>query len=131
MIIYTDEETFTFMTPQGHVFAGWVTFSAFREDTYTRVQVEVLMRSSDPIIELGLRLGGHKAEDKVWFGTLENLSKYLGVEADTRTRVVCIDNTIQWREVRNLRHNAIIGSTMYTLSAPFRRLSAALRRTRR
>src|SRR5271168_2313854 len=27
-VLYADEESFTFMTPQGHVFAGWVTFSA-------------------------------------------------------------------------------------------------------
>ena len=29
MVLYADEESFTFMTPQGHVFAGWITFSAY------------------------------------------------------------------------------------------------------
>ena len=29
LVLYADEESFTFMTPQGHMFAGWVTFSAF------------------------------------------------------------------------------------------------------
>src|SRR3712207_5375731 len=27
-VLYADEESFTFMTPQGHMFAGWITFSA-------------------------------------------------------------------------------------------------------
>ena len=27
-VLYADEESFTLMTPQGHMFAGWITFSA-------------------------------------------------------------------------------------------------------
>ena len=34
MVIYADEESFTFMTPEGHMFAAWITFSAFREDEH-------------------------------------------------------------------------------------------------
>ena len=30
MVLYADEESFTLMTPQGHMFAGWITFSAHR-----------------------------------------------------------------------------------------------------
>lgn len=130
MVIYTDEESFTFMTPQGHVFAGWVTFSTFAHQSHTRVQVQVLMRSPDPIIELGLRLGGHKAEDKVWFATLENLSKHLGVETTIESSKICLDHTIQWREILNLRHNGIIGSTFYTFTAPIRWLGATRRRNK-
>ena len=29
LVLYADEESFTLMTPQGHMFAGWITFSAF------------------------------------------------------------------------------------------------------
>ncbi len=29
-VLYADEESFTLMTPQGHMFAGWITFSADR-----------------------------------------------------------------------------------------------------
>ena len=28
MVLYADDESFTLMTPQGHMFAGWITFSA-------------------------------------------------------------------------------------------------------
>ncbi|MGH9304250.1 MAG: hypothetical protein ACRDZ5_07550 [Acidimicrobiales bacterium] len=26
-MLYADERSFTFMTPQGHMFGGWITFS--------------------------------------------------------------------------------------------------------
>ena len=32
LVIYADDESFTFMTPQGHMFAGWITFSAFEAE---------------------------------------------------------------------------------------------------
>src|SRR5258706_417217 len=67
MVIYADDESFTFMTPEGHMFAGWITFSAMEEDGATVVQVQALIRSNDPIYEMGFRLGfGHKSEDAFW-----------------------------------------------------------------
>ena len=30
LVLYADDESFTLMTPQGHMFAGWITFSAAR-----------------------------------------------------------------------------------------------------
>ena len=35
LVLYADDESFTLMTPQGHMFAGWITFSAFVEDGVT------------------------------------------------------------------------------------------------
>ena len=35
LVLYADDESFTLMTPQGHMFAGWITFSAFDEDGAT------------------------------------------------------------------------------------------------
>ena len=31
MVIFADDESFSFMTPQGHMFAGMITFSAERD----------------------------------------------------------------------------------------------------
>ncbi|HKS71425.1 MAG TPA: hypothetical protein VJQ45_13460, partial [Ktedonobacterales bacterium] len=31
LVLYADDESFTLMTPQGHMFAGWITFSAYQE----------------------------------------------------------------------------------------------------
>jgi hypothetical protein len=35
MVIYADDKSFTFMTPEGHMFAGWITFSAMEQDGAT------------------------------------------------------------------------------------------------
>ena len=35
LVLYADDESFTLMTPQGHMFAGWITFSAFVSDGVT------------------------------------------------------------------------------------------------
>ena len=32
MVLYSDDESFTLMTPEGHMFAGWITFSSHEED---------------------------------------------------------------------------------------------------
>ena len=52
-VLYADEESFTLMTPQGHMFAGWITFSAERTAASTAVQAQVLMRANDPLYEVG------------------------------------------------------------------------------
>ncbi len=64
MVIYADDESFTFMTPGGHMFSGWITFSAQQVDGATEAQAQLLIRANDPLYEIGFRLGGSKAEDK-------------------------------------------------------------------
>ena len=61
MVLYADEESFTLMTPEGHMFAGWITFSATAVGDDTVAQAQVLMRASDPIFELGLTHGRPQA----------------------------------------------------------------------
>ena len=52
LVIYADEESFSFMTPEGHMFAGLITFSAYEDEGVTFVQVQALVRASDPMFEL-------------------------------------------------------------------------------
>jgi hypothetical protein len=123
MVLYADDESFTLMTPQGHVFAGWITFSAFAdaESDCTVAQVQLLIRANDPIYEIGLRFGGHKAENKFWEHTLTALAAHFHVEAATvETQVTCLDPKIQWSEVRNIWQNAAMRTMLYTMSAPVR-----------
>lgn len=131
MVLYADDESFTLMTPQGHVFAGWITFSATEQGQDTLVQAQVLMRASDPIFELGLVLGGHRQEDLFWDQTLRNVAAAYGVaEPDIETAVVCVDKKRQWRRWTNVWHSAAIRSMMYTVNAPFRTLAHSWRRPR-
>ena len=70
MVLYADEVSFTLMTPEGHMFAGWITFSAFEDGDAIVAQAQVLMRAQDPIGELGLTFGGHGKENTFWEQTL-------------------------------------------------------------
>jgi hypothetical protein len=120
MVLYADDESFTLMTPQGHMFAGWITFSASETDGHTVAQAQVLMRASDPIFEMGLAMGGHKQEDRFWDQTLTALVAHFGHDADVDTQVVCVDRKRQWSRWTNVWHSAAIRSTLYTLGAPAR-----------
>jgi len=121
LVVYADDRSFTFMTPQGHMFGGWITFSAEpARDGSTTVQAQVLMRASDPIYEVGLALGGHRREDAFWSETLTALARHLGLESPTVDQhVVCVDSHRQWGRWRNLWHNAAIRSAWQTAASPF------------
>src|SRR3954470_17706469 len=122
MLLYADEESFTLMTPEGHMFAGWITFSGTEVDAETVAQAQVLMRASDPIFELGLTLGGHKQEDQFWQHTLTQLAAHFGLEAAVDTQVVCVDKKRQWSKWTNVWRSSAIGSALYTAGAPRRTL---------
>lgn len=122
LVLYADEESFTLMTPQGHMFAGWITFSAYEEDGVTVAQAQVLMRANDPMYELGLRFGGHKSEDVFWQHTLRSLAAHFGVDGVVETQVVRIDPRFQWSQIGNIWHNAAMRTAMHHMMAPIRRL---------
>jgi len=126
-VLYADEESFTLMTPQGHMFAGWITFSAEGGPGGTVIQAQVLMRANDPLYELGMTFGGHRKEDVFWAETLTTLGRYLGAgDLTVTTRTVCVDSSRQWRHAGNVWHNSMVRSVLQTLAAPV----TALRRRR-
>ena len=120
MVIFADDESFTFMTPEGHMFSGWITFSAYERDQATVAQTQLLIRANDPLYEVGFRLGGSKAEDKFWNQTLGSLASYFGVEGQVQTTVIRVDPRLQWSQAKNIWHNAAIRSAIYTTLAPLR-----------
>ena len=128
MVLYADDESFTLMTPQGHMFAGWITFSASEEEDDTVAQAQVLMRASDPIFEMGLTMGGHKQEDRFWQHTLTSLAAHFGHEGEVDTKVVCVDKKRQWSKWTNVWHSAAIRSTLYTMGAPGRGMKRLFKR---
>jgi len=121
LVIYADEESFTFMNPQGHMFAGWITFSAHEDDERTVIQVQVLVRANDPIYELGFRLGASKYEDRFWQHTVRSVAASFGVEeVQVETQAVCVDRRLQWSQAKNVWHNSGIRTTLYLLATPVR-----------
>ena len=114
-VIYADESSFSFMTPQGHMFAGMITFSAEQEDGLTWVQIQALVRAGDPLYEIGCRLRfAHWMEDQFWQDTLQNLGKAMGADMQSVEQTTqLIDPRVQWKEMGNIWHNAAIRSMLY------------------
>lgn len=121
LVLYADEESFTLMTPEGHMLAGWITFSSFEDDEGTVAQAQVLMRTFDPFYEFGAVMFGHRKEDRFWQHTLRSLATHFGVESpEVDTSTVCVDKRRQWNNVRNIRRNSFFKTTGYVMSAPVR-----------
>jgi hypothetical protein len=121
MVIYSDDESFTFMTPEGHIVAGWITFSAYEEDGSTVAQAQVLIRPSDPLYELTFRLGiGHKTEDDFWQHTVKAVAAHFGVDGQPQQEVTLVDPKVQWSQAKNIWRNAGIRTGLYIMATPLR-----------
>ena len=121
MVLYADDESFTFMTPEGHVFASWITFSAYEEDNVMVAQIETLMRTNDPIYELFFRLGFSEYENRLWRHTLKSLAAYFDIEASpVEVKSVCVDRKIQWSHAKNIWFNAGARTMLYVMATPVR-----------
>ncbi len=114
-VAYADEESFCFLSVEGHMFGGMITFSAYEEDGVTVAQVQAMLRSGDPLYELGQRLGfAVEAEDQFWQGTLTNLAAHFGTEGEAMHQdAVLLDPTIYWARATNLWYNAAMRTTLY------------------
>jgi len=124
LVIYADDESFSFMSPEGHPFAGPLTFSAFLEDGVTVAQVHELTRASDPFWELAMMMPvlGERMQNDLWRSTLRNLATRFGVdEPAVRSKIVCVDSHRQWRNAKNIWQNAAIRSGLEAPMRLFRR----------
>ena len=108
MVLYADDRSFTYITPEGHPFAGWITFSAHDEDDHTVAQVSALIRANDPIYEAGFMLHGNRAEDRMWFHTLRELARHLGSKQEPTFERVKVDRKREWKNFKNIRRNAML-----------------------
>ena len=123
LVIFADAESFSFMTPQGHIFAGMITFSAHEDDGATVAQIQALVRASDPIYEMGCRVGvAHKQEDAFWHGTLRALAARFGVNGVVQQRTTLVDPRMQWSAAGDIWHNAAVRTTLYAPINAVRRL---------
>lgn len=118
MVLYADDKSFTFITPQGHPESGWVTFSAFEKNGKLVAQIVGLARASDPVYEAAFRILGAKLQVKIWTHVLSALATYLGIQVDV---VVVeprrLDPRLHWSHVGNVWYNAQIRTLFYM---PFR-----------
>ena len=128
MVLYADDVSFTFITPQGHPESGWVTFSAFEEGGRTVVQVQGLARAGDPLYEAAFRLAGSKMQIKIWTYLLESLAMHLGVEPRVEVKAEVLDGRVHWSQAGNMWHNAQVRTLLYVALSPLHRISRMLKR---
>ena len=109
LVMYADDVSFAFITPEGHPFNGMITFSASRDGDVTVARAEAIIRASDPFFELTMMSGiGHRKEDKHWFHTLEALAAHFGVDTKAEMERVLIDRKRQWKHFGNIRRSAAL-----------------------
>lgn len=127
-VIYVDDEQFSFMTPQGHMFAGMITFSSEQEGNEIFAQVQALIRASDPAYEAFFKLGIiGKMEDEFWTATLQNLAAYYGASGKVEIKTRLVDPRWNWSSAKNIFHNAAMWSGIYTITTPLRWVGGLVR----
>lgn len=121
LVLYADDVSFTFMTPEGHMFAAMITFSAEETERGTRARIDILLRASDPIFEAGWFVI-KPTEDRFWAGTLRNLAAAHGVRYPVITQTTeCVDDRRIWKHWRNVVRNAGVRTAWHTVTSPLRR----------
>jgi len=106
MVLYADEDSFTFITPQGHPESGWVSFSAFDDGGTTVAQIMGLARAGDPVYEVAFRLAGSKVQEDIWRHVLSSLATHFGVAPAVNVRKTLVDPGVRWSAAGNVRYNA-------------------------
>ena len=118
LVLYADDLSFTFMTPQGHMFGGWITFSASQGASGTELDIAILMRAGDPLYEIAMPIMMRK-EDQAWSAVLGSLSRHLGATSvNVREETTVVDWRRLWRNWVNVWHNAGIRSVLWTSHRP-------------
>lgn len=114
-VIYADDRCWTYITPEGHPFAGLITFSAYPGPAESTVaQIQLYVRANDPIYEIGFKLFTSKMEDRIWTYTLEQVAAHFGVaNPDVRCNVALIDKKRQWNQFSNIYKNSVVRSLLH------------------
>jgi hypothetical protein len=131
VVLNAGPESFTLITPEGHMFAGVITFSAFRSGGVPVAQIEVMLRASDPLFEAGMVLFGHRREDRFWRDTLANLAAFFGVRAEPEMHRQLLSRRYQWSKAGNLASNSLLRGALFRSTGPVTRLARRFRRQAR
>jgi hypothetical protein len=108
-VIYADERSWSYMTPEGHPWAAIITFSAYESDGGTTVaRIHLLVRANDPLYEASFRIYTSRLEDKIWNHTLTELSGHFGSTEPVSMAVNLVDKKRQWSQFGNIWKNSAI-----------------------
>jgi hypothetical protein len=121
LVIYADDTSFSYITPEGHMFAGMITFSARHEQTGTVAEIRMLVRPADALWVMVWPVG-RGMEGKFWKSTLTNLAAAHGVTGVSAIEVtVCVDKHTLWKNWRNVFRNGGLKTVTHAVTGPLRR----------
>jgi len=120
MVLYADDRSFTFNTPQGHPECGFVSFSGHEGSSGTIVEILGLARASDPVYEAAFRLVGSRIQTRIWTHVLTSLAVHIGVPADITFEQHCLDRGLRWSQAANVYYNAQIRTLIHEPKRWFR-----------
>jgi hypothetical protein len=109
-VIYADDRSWSYMTPEGHPWAAIITFSAHEaEDGVTVTRIHLLVRANDPLYEASFKLYTSRLEDKIWTHTLTQVAAHFGVVTPVvETSVQLVDKKRQWNQFSNIYKNSAL-----------------------
>jgi hypothetical protein len=107
-VIYADEVSWSYMTPEGHPWAAIITFSAHEDDPSTKARIDLMVRANDPFYEAMFRVYTSRLEDKIWTHMLTRLAGHFGSEAPVSRHTALVDKRRQWDQWRNIWKNSAI-----------------------
>jgi hypothetical protein len=128
IVLNAHPDSFSLITPEGHVFAGVITFSAYQSSGWPVAQIEILLRASDPVFEIGMNLFGHKQEDRFWLAVLASLARWFGSDAVPEMHAQVVDQRYQWSHAGNIVRNSLIRTWLFRSTAPVTRMAERFRR---
>ena len=122
MVLYADDESFTFMTPEGHTLSAWITFSAHRDGDVDgrpgagpRAHVRSVRRAGLPARRrTGSTTGSGGRPWRTWPATSAWPSRR------STSRPCASTSKRQWRHAGNVRNSATLRTARHTLTAPVR-----------
>lgn len=109
-IIYSDDRSWSYMNPEGHPWAGIITFSSHEADDQSTVaRIHLLVRANDPLYEASFKLYTSRLEDRIWTHTLKQVAGHFGIaDPEVVATVTLIDKRRQWRQFKNIWKNSAI-----------------------
>lgn len=108
-VIYADERSWSYMTPEGHPWAAIITFSSHEgDDEATVAGINLLVRANDPLYDVSFNLYTSRLEDKIWNHTLTQLAAHFGSDSPVSSTAIKVDKRRQWNQFGNIWKNSAI-----------------------
>jgi hypothetical protein len=108
-VIYADERSWSYMTPEGHPWAAIITFSAHEDaDDVSIAKIHLVVRANDPLYEASFKLYTSRLEDKIWTHTLTELAGHFESHEPVESEIQLIDKKRQWDQMGNIWKNSAV-----------------------